>query len=144
MRGVKGSRAYLNPMYAKFARRLEAIIRSQSPVDTGALKASVQVRFVKGVLEIYLPSETKYGTYLHTGTGKQTAAGSSKDFADAYYNLRNNKWNPVPGKGTEGIKPRSWMNVSETQYDSFGDELATEFAKQETKIIVALLQKDFA
>jgi len=143
MRGVKGSRAYLNPLYGKFARRLEAIIRSQAPVKTGALKESVQVRFVKGVLEIYLPSERKYGTYLHTGTGKETAGGSSKEFADAYFNLRNNKWNPSPGKGVGGIRPRFWMNVSEAQYDAFGDELAQEFAKQEGKIIATLLQKDF-
>lgn len=144
MRGRKGSRAYLNPLYGKFASRLEAIIRGQAPVKTGKLRASVQVRFVKGVLEIYLPSETKYGTYLHTGTGSETASGASKIFEDAYFNLRNRKWNPSPGKGVGGIKPRYWMNVSDTQYDAFGDELATEFAKQETKIVSALLQKTFA
>ena len=82
-------------------RIIERIIRDQAPVKTGALKSSVRIqpRF-KGddiSLEFYY---LEYGKYLDLGTGPYRTPPA-----------RRRNWNPKPGKGKGGNKPRLWTTL---------------------------------
>lgn len=143
MAKLKGIRVNLNPMYAKFSRRIEAILRSQAPRRTGALAESIRVIVNREGLQIVLqPLQGKksYGEYLHRGTGEERAAGSSTDFETTYVQLMDRAWNPRPGRGVGGIKPRYFLNLNDTVYEMMNDELAQEFAKQQGEFLTQILQ----
>ena len=114
----------LTPTYQKISKRLESILQGQAPVDTGALRRSVYVRYDKNGIYInpgMIDSETKYGIFLHTGTNDERAAGAG-DWGDkTYANLSDKAWNPRPGSGHGGIRPRYWMNFADTVYDMITD-----------------------
>jgi len=112
----------LSSVYIKLSRKLESILRYQAPFDTGFLRSQVEVTYTKDGIEIGL-GQAGYGTYLHTGTGQERAGKDPQQLMDK-------AWNPKPGKGTEGIKPRYWMNFSESVYEMMMDEIATAYAIQ--------------
>ena len=82
-------------------RIIERIITSQAPVKTGALKNSIRVqpkfRNDRVSLDFYY---LEYGRYVDLGTGRYRTSPSKR---------RN--WNPKPGKGKGGIKPRFWTTL---------------------------------
>ena len=122
----------LKPTYAKISRKLESILRSQAPFQTGALANSVRVIYDTDGFEIVVG--VKYGIYLHRGTMEESADRSS-DFSEVYQNLIERAFDPNPGTGVGGIKPRYWMNFSDTVYEMINDELATAYAEQMDEII---------
>jgi hypothetical protein len=86
------------------ARVMEANIRSQSPSEKIAGGTTVlpvfendEVRF-----EVVLADQVKYGIFLDSGTMRE------------YKPNPNAAFNPNPGKGDDGIKPRYWTNMDET------------------------------
>lgn len=143
MARLKGIRVNLNPMYAKFSRRIETILRGQAPRKTGALADSIRVVVNKDGMQIVLQpiaGRESYGPYLHRGTGDERASGSSQNFDEAYMNLIERAWNPNPGKGIGGIKPRYFLNLQDTFYEQMNDMLAEEFAKQQGEFVTKILQ----
>lgn len=127
--------------YNKIARRLEQILQSQAPVDTGKLKRSIAVEFTENGFAIYDP--TGYGFYTHAGTGREAAGGGSNP-ASIYAQLVNKIYNPNPGEGRGGIKPRFWMNFSESVYNMIEDELEKAYAEELEEEITQMLNKAVA
>jgi hypothetical protein len=129
----------LTPTYNKISRKLESILRSQAPVDTGNLKNSIAVVYDAYGFIIYDP--TDYGMYLHRGTGEEKDAATSTDDATTYYNLLRKKWNPKPGKGEGGIRPRYWMNFSDSVYEMIDQELEKAITEELEKGITEQLNR---
>ena len=81
------------------ARLMQTLLKRQAPRKTGALKSSIRVSTKvtnNGVsfTTDYLP----YGIYTNKGTGP-------------YHTEKMGQWNPNPGKGKGGIKPRFWTAI---------------------------------
>lgn len=131
----------LDQTYNKIARRLEQILQMQAPVDTGRLKRSIAVTFTENGFAIYDP--TGYGFYTHAGTGRE-GAGSGNNTASIYAQLVNKIYNPNPGEGRGGIKPRYWMNFSESVYNMIEDELEKAYAEELEDEITEMLNKAVA
>lgn len=92
----------LTPATNMVSRIMSAQLRRQAPVDTGALKRSIHVKAIRTNNSVqfvtdYLP----YGVYTDMGTGP-------------YKTTKRGEWNPKPGKGKGGIKPRFWTSPSKT------------------------------
>jgi hypothetical protein len=116
----------------KVYKRIEVLVknklREQSPdgPEPGApLRNSITVRveetkdgfaFVTGYLT--------YGRFLDLGT-ERYFKGERPDA----------KWNPSPGKGRGGIKPRYWTNLGKPTEKMIADLVAKEIAKQAKAII---------
>jgi hypothetical protein len=116
----------------KVYKRIEVLVknklREQSPdgPEPGApLRNSITVRveetkdgfaFVTGYLT--------YGRFLDLGT-ERYFKGERPDA----------KWNPNPGKGRRGIKPRYWTNLGKPTEKMIADLVAKEIAKQAKAII---------
>jgi hypothetical protein len=86
--------------YLKSAEIIERELTQQSPYKTGALRKSIKVVPVitdDGVR--FTADYKKYGVYVDRGTGP-------------YKSRRRGAWNPSPGKGKGGIKPRFWTTIS--------------------------------
>ena len=91
----------LKPAYAKIARIIEQIMKRQVPVKSGALRSSLRVVITGSGSEINFTLQEKvYGKYTDMGTGKYRAR-------------TRGEWNPRPGKGKGGIKPRFWQSISD-------------------------------
>jgi hypothetical protein len=67
----------------------------------------------------FTPTFLRYGTYLNEGTGRYKVK-----------NTTGRAWNPSPGKGKMGIKPRFWLNTQEKTKQVVNQILAREVAKQ--------------
>lgn len=83
------------------SKLVQAELKNQAPVKTGELRKSVQVRAVEtqdgfAIRSGYLT----YGIFLDSGTKRYHRPNP------------NARWNPAPGKGEGGIKPRYWTNLS--------------------------------
>jgi hypothetical protein len=124
--------------YNKIARRLEQVLQMQAPIDTGRLKRSIAVAFDENGFVIYDP--TGYGFYTHAGTGRE-AATSGDNPRTIYDALSNKKYNPNPGQGKGGIKPRYWMNFSDSVYQMIDDELEKAYSEELEEDITKMLNK---
>jgi len=108
----------LKPAYDKIARIIEQILKRQVPVRTGELKSSLRVTVVGSGLEIeFVLSEKKYGIFTDMGTGRYKAKSRGK-------------WNPRPGKGRDGIRPRFWKSISDKDQVRIQILIQEELTKQ--------------
>jgi hypothetical protein len=143
MARLKGIRVNLDAQYSKFARRIEGILKSQAPRKTGALAQSIRVVTNKDGLQIVLQpikGRDSYGVYLHAGTGNYRQGPGGRDFGIIYEALQDRPRNPNPGPGKGGIKPRFFLNLTDVVYEQFNDQLAQEFAKQQTAYVQSIIQ----
>ena len=107
------------------ARLMETKLRSQAPVKTGALRDSVKVvpRFTEKSVLLDVVS-LNYGKYTDLGTGPYRTPPSKR---------RN--WNPRPGKGKGGIKPRFWTSLTRSfriqQINSLFNEAIKKIIKRQ-------------
>jgi hypothetical protein len=89
------------------ARVIQNELMAQAPSEKIAKGITVEPVFDEGGeeisvdFEIVLDDSVFYGSFLNTGT---LAELDPSDDAE---------WNPEPGKGKGGIKPRYWLNWSE-------------------------------
>lgn len=124
----------LKPTYARISRKLEQILQGQAPVKTGNLRSQVAVIYDEDGFEINL-GNAQYGIYQHQGTGKEKSSRASSNFSEGYYQMTDFAWNPNPGRGDGGIKPKYWMNFSDTVYEMINDEISTAYAEAIDEII---------
>ena len=114
----------LKPILPTIAKLMQDQLRKQAPVATGKLQRSVVVK----------ANEDKDGVQLVTGYltyGIFTDSGTKR-----FHRPNNNaKWNPKPGKGKGGIKPRYWTNLGKPTQRMIADLLAKEIAIQAKQII---------
>lgn len=113
----------LKPAMKLMERVIQAALRYQAPDGSepgDPLKKSVKVRAVETPDGItFIPTFLKYGTYLNEGTGRYKVKDTT-----------GRPWNPNPGKGKMGIKPRFWLNTQEKTKQVVNQILAREVAKQ--------------
>lgn len=131
----------LTRTYQKIARKLEQILQNQAPVNSGNLRNSIRVEFDENGFAIILGANAQYGFYLHTGTGDEKAAGTTSNFETTYMNLARNAYIENPGPGTGGIKPRYWLNFSDSVYEMINSEIEKAMAKELEKGITEVLNK---
>ena len=111
-------------------RRIEVLVknklREQVPVgETGNLQGSITVKVVENEDGFSLVSGyLTYGRFLDLGT-KRYYKGEKPSA----------RWNPRPGKGKGGIKPRYWTNLGKPTEKIIANILAKEIAKQVRQII---------
>lgn len=106
------------------ARVYKTRLRYQAPVRTGALKKSIEVvpmMTSNGVA--FKESYLTYGIFTDSGTRRYHRPN------------RKAKWNPRPGKGRKGIKPRYWTNINDRMTlrkitDIFSKEIAKQIKQQ--------------
>jgi hypothetical protein len=85
--------------YQKSAILIERELQKQAPVKTGALRRSIKVTANMTEDGVTFSADyNKYGIYVDRGTGP-------------YKTKRRGGWNPSPGKGKGGIKPRFWTTI---------------------------------
>ena len=81
------------------ARVMQANLRRQAPVDTGDLKRSITVRGAyDGKTLKFISNYLTYGKFTDLGTGPYKAN-------------KRGAWNPRPGLGRGGIRPRFWTTI---------------------------------
>ena len=109
----------LKPVLPIISKIMQDQLRRQAPVATGALQKSVTVRavetkdgvqFIKGFLN--------YGVFTDSGTGRYRRPNP------------NAKFNPRPGKGKGGIKPRYWTNLDNAITIRIAEIIEREMDKQ--------------
>jgi hypothetical protein len=90
-------------IYDTVARLMENELRNQAPSAKIASGTTVLATVSEGevTFETVIDDAVKYGVYLDKGT-------------EAYYTPEEGPWNPDPGKGVGGIKPRFWTSLSDT------------------------------
>jgi hypothetical protein len=86
------------------ARIIQNELRTQAPSEKIASGLTVVPVYTMGEVDfdVVLDDKVKYGIYLDSGTEDE-----KKINPDA-------EWNPNPGKGQGGIKPRYWTNLNES------------------------------
>lgn len=84
------------------ARVIESLLKFQAPKKTGSLAKSVKVvgQETKSGNVSFQSNYNRYGRFLDWGT-----------LAESAYPNRG-RWNPRPGKGRGGIKPRFWTTIN--------------------------------
>ncbi len=102
------------------ARLTTTKLKSQAPVKTGALRDSVRTRVaVKGDNFSLIITYKPYGLYTDLGTGPYKTSPKNR-----------RGWNPKPGKGKGGIKPRFWTTLDKVwREDNFNKLFRTAFKK---------------
>jgi len=99
------------------ARLLQANLKRQAPVDTGALQKSIKVRGrMVGDRINFNVEYLGYGKFTDMGTGPYRASARKT-------------WNPRPGKGRGGIKPRFWLTFNRAVYDQVRKRIAQAVGK---------------
>jgi hypothetical protein len=101
------------------SKLVQAELKNQVPVDTGALRKSIRVQAVESANGFEIKSGyLTYGIFVDSGTKR--------------YHKPNPKasWNPNPGRGIGGIKPRYWTNLSPEVTLRISKLIAKETAKQ--------------
>ena len=104
--------------------KIVSILKSQAPKKTGALRDSIVHKVSKQGNDFILDfGYLQYGIFVSLGTygnADKSAYGMS------VYDLP--KWNPRPGKGGYGIRPRYWTSLSENA-NEIAEELNTKIAE---------------
>ena len=109
----------LKPILPTIAKLMQDQLRRQAPVATGKLQKSVVVKAKESKDGVQLVTGyLTYGIFTDSGTGRYR-----KPNLDA-------RWNPKPGKGQGGIKPRYWTNLDQAITIRIAQIIEKELAKQ--------------
>jgi len=90
----------LQNIYNETAKEIETILQFQAPVDTGLLRKSIKVTVNKEGIDLEF-EPANYWNFTDDGTGS---------YYEESEDIFAHPWNPNPGKGDKGIKPRHWTN----------------------------------
>jgi len=113
----------LTPATNMASRLISLQLRRQAPVKSGALKRSIHVNVEREDLgdNISFTFTTEYLGYgIFTDLGTRPYGVSPE---------QRGEWNPNPGKGKGGIKPRFWNSISESVWQPIEDMLADAIAQ---------------
>jgi len=116
----------------KVYKRIEILIKNrlrfQVPVgETGNLKKSITVRVeeTSGGIK-FIEGYLTYGIFTNSGTGRYWKPNPKAG------------WNPKPGKGKGGIKPRYWTNL-----DKATTTMISQLLKKDVKIQIQTQLKKY-
>jgi hypothetical protein len=109
----------LKPILPTIAKLMQDQLRRQAPVATGALQKSVVVRAKESKDGVQMVTGyLTYGIFTDSGTGRYKKPNP------------NATWNPKPGKGKGGIKPRYWTNLDNAVTIRIDEIIEREIEKQ--------------
>lgn len=109
----------LKPVLPTIAKLMQDQLRRQAPVATGQLQKSVVVRAKESPDGVQLVTGfLTYGIFTDSGTGRYNRPNP------------NARFNPKPGKGKGGIKPRYWTNLDNAVTIRIARIIEREIAKQ--------------
>ena len=116
----------------KVYRRIETLVKNrlkfQVPVGkTGDLQKSITVRVeeTSGGIK-FIEGYLTYGIFLKSGTGRYLKPNPKAE------------WNPNPGKGKGGLKPRYWTNL-----DKATTTMISQLLKKDVKIQIQTQLKNY-
>jgi hypothetical protein len=116
----------LKEEFGKIARKIEMLLRGQAPSSN--LAGAVQVTYEDNGFAIALDDSARYGIYLWRGTGNERAAGASDDIQATYDAIWDRRYDPNPGPGKGGIKPRYWLNLKQADIMELQTEIEEAIA----------------
>jgi hypothetical protein len=100
------------------ARIMQNLLKKQAPKKTGDLKTSIKVTARVTDKNISFTTDyNKYGIYTNKGTGP-------------YKVKKIGEWNPKPGKGKGGIKPRFWTALDSMTRTNIASLISKGLAQQ--------------
>lgn len=109
----------LKPVLPTIQKLMQDQLRRQAPVATGRLQKSVVVRAKESKDGVQLVTGyLTYGIFTDSGTGRYRRPNPVA------------RWNPAPGKGKGGIKPRYWTNLDNAVAIRIARIIEKEIAKQ--------------
>ena len=109
----------LKPVLPTIAKLMQDQLRKQAPVATGKLQQSVVVKAVESKDGVQLVTGyLTYGIFTDEGTGRYRKPNPKAIF------------NPNPGKGKGGIRPRYWTNLDKAITIRIARIIEKEIAKQ--------------
>ena len=113
------------------ARVFQNALQAQAPVGPRPRTADAKAKYPQAlkqsikVTPIFTEDSVKfkstynlYGKFVDLGTGAYRTPAS-----------RRKAWNPRPGKGTDGIKPRFWTSIKQSVRNSINKMLTDAYAK---------------
>jgi hypothetical protein len=122
------ARKNYNKVFQQAAKQIKSILLAQVPVYQGTRK-DIKKGLLKGSLGVKVNENgwsvrmMKYGMFLNSGSGPYFKPSTAKP------------WNPRPGKGKGGIKPRYWENISKDVEIKIMDQIATAILNQNVQEI---------
>ncbi len=117
-------------IYEMVGRIMENEIRNQAPSSRIASGTTVVTEFTEDGVAYYtvIADKVKYGVYLDKGTGQ-------------YYTAEEGPFNPNPGKGQDGIRPRFWTSLSDTFMERINTMIEEGLLKAQEQQFEEELQK---
>lgn len=122
----------LNAIYKKVETLIKNRLKYQVPVGKGtkkkrggALKRSIDVKVYEDDGIKWKSSWAEYGKFTNKGTGVYLDRGD----------ISGKFWNPNPGPGKKGIKPRYWTNLDKATRQQISKLIGRETTKQIVKSI---------
>jgi len=115
-------------VFQQAAKEIKSILIAQVPVYQGTRK-DIKKGLLKGSLGVKVNENgwsvrmMKYGMFLNAGSGPYFKPSTIKS------------WNPRPGPGKGGIKPRYWENISKDVEMRIMDRIATAILNQNVQEI---------
>ena len=118
----------LTQVYQDVARQIRSILIAQAPVYKGERK-DIKKGLLKGSIGVTADAngwairEKKYGMFLNQGTGSYKNPSTTA------------AWNPNPGRGKGGIRPRYWENIPRETELKIMDTIITAIINQDIQLI---------
>jgi hypothetical protein len=118
----------LTKVYKRIETLIKNRLRFQVPVgETGDLKKSITVKVEETSRGVkFIEGYLTYGIFTDSGTGRYWKPNPKA------------KWNPKPGKGKGGIKPRYWTNL-----DTATTTMISQLLKKDVKIQIETQLKNY-
>lgn len=123
----------LQQAYSQVAKQIKTILLGQVPVYQGD-RTDIKKGLLKGSLGVTVNANgwsirmKKYGMFLNSGSGPYFKPSAKKP------------WNPNPGRGRGGIKPRYWENIPLATEMKIMDVIATAILNQDVMEIEDILK----
>ena len=122
----------LNAIYKKVETLIKNRLKYQVPVGKGTkkkrggtLKRSIDVKVYEDDGIKWKSSWAEYGKFTNRGTKPYLDRGD----------ISGKFWNPNPGPGKKGIKPRYWTNLDKATRQQISKLIGRETTKQIVKSI---------
>jgi len=120
-------------VFQQAAKEIKSILIAQVPVYKGD-RSDIIKGLLKGSIGVKVDANgwsvkmMKYGMFLNSGSGPYFKPSTIKP------------WNPRPGKGKGGIKPRYWENIPKDVEMRIMDTIATAILNENVKELDDILK----
>lgn len=122
----------LKASFNQIAKRIEGMLKAQAP--STKIARGIRVVYTNDAFVFLFDEKVKYGLYLWKGTKDERAPGAlpglnDMDLEKSYEAIFDRPYDPNPGKGVGGIKPRYWLNFTKTSLNDLQREIEASIEK---------------